>query len=423
MFPALNRPGTLLIGLALIAMVPARSQTWEVFDMASTGFPSDNITDIVQDQSGNIWAATAWGLCRYDGTAWEIFQAGSSGLPDNVIRALAVDSLDRIWIGTQLHGVVVYDGSIWSSYDVDNSPLPDNEINSLAIDYRGWAWIGTYLGLLCYTGDEWRIYNTSDTAYGGQQLNGNTILHTAVRHDGLVAICTLNGGFHYLTDTSLTVHATYIDFFPDNTQNEVAFDLVNNERWLATPSQGLVRQGGPWYEGPWFQYTTNNSLLPSNAVNCVRVDAQSRVWFGTLLAGLGMRDQDGSFTNYTSTNSGLPDNTVQCVMVAADGSMWVGTAYGGLAHLSFTEAVAETPAPAFNLFPNPCQGHVQLDRHGNAAPGHWRILDLSGRSVREGNLTAVPVVDIQIPALAPATYTFLLEGPNTRMARKLEVVP
>lgn len=418
-----DRRVVIFVGLGLSLPGSAHGQNWEVFDMATSGFPSDNITDIVQDSQGIIWAATAWGLCRYDGAAWSVYQAGTSGLPDNVIRALAVDSLDRLWLGTQQHGVVIYDGADWTTYDSDNSPLPDNEINSLAIDHRGWAWIGTYLGVLCYTGDEWRIYNTSDTAYNGQHLNGNTIMHTAIRPDGLVAISTLNGGFHYLTDTSVTVHASYIDFFPDNTQNECAFDLANNERWLATPSQGLLRQGGPWYNGPWFQYNSNNSLIPSNAVNCVRVDGQSRVWFGTLLAGLGMRAPNGTFTNYTMGDSGLPDNTVQCVMVASDGSIWVGTAYGGLAHLTFTEEVTESRKPGVEVFPIPCQDHIFIRRPRGLVPGRWRILDLSGRLVGAGLLSADMLVDVPLPGLQAAIYTLVLEYPGDRVTRKLQVVP
>lgn len=403
--------------------VPVRAQNWEVFDMATAGFPSDNITDIVQDSEGIIWAATSWGLCRYDGADWTFYQTGTSGLPDNVIRSLAIDSLDRVWVGTQLHGISVFDGVSWETIDMDNSPLPDNEINSLAIDYRGWAWIGTYLGLVCYTGDEWRFYNTSDTSYNGQQLNGNTMLHTAVRPDGLVALSTLNGGFHYITDTSLTVHATYIDQFPDNTQNEAAFDLAENERWLATPSQGLIRQGGQWYDGPWFQYTTSNSLLPSNAVNCVRVDGQSRVWMGTLLAGLAVRSTDGSFTNYTSTNSGLPDNTVQCIMIASDGSIWAGTAYGGLARLTFTESVPEASLRGIELYPNPCQERVFCDRGAHLEPSRWLILDPTGRSVRQGGFSAGAVTEIPLQGLAPACYTFVVMDGNARTARQLQVIP
>ena len=423
MYHPMTRFGAVLgLGLALLSG-PARAQTWQVFDMATAGFPSDNITDIVQDTEGTIWAATSWGLCRYDGTDWTIYQSGTSGLPDNVIRALAIDSLDRVWIGTQLHGISVFDGVSWEMIDTDNSPLPDNEINSLAIDHLGWAWIGTYLGLVCYTGDEWRFYNTSDTSYNGQQLNGNTILHTAVRPDGLVALATLNGGFHYITDTSITVHSTFIDQFPDNTQNEVAFDLAENERWLATPSQGLVRQGGQWYDGPWFQYTTGNSLLPSNAVNCVRVDAQSRVWLGTLLAGLALRETDGTFTNYTSTNSDLPDNTVQCVMIAADGSIWVGTAYGGLARLSFTETISENPGPGFGLYPNPCRDRISCDRRGNPSSGRWTILDGSGRLVREGALSAGAIADIPLQGIGAGCYTFAVSDDRSRIARKFQVLP
>jgi ligand-binding sensor domain-containing protein len=423
MFRSMTR-SVVILGCSLAMQPhPARAQTWEVFDMATAGFPSDNITDIVQDSQGIIWAATSWGLCRYDGTDWTVYQTGTTGLPDNVIRSLAIDSLDRVWIGTQLHGISVFDGASWETIDMDDSPLPDNEINSLTIDHRGWAWIGTYLGLVCYTGDEWRFYNTSDTSYNGLQLNGNTILHTAVRPDGLVALGTLNGGFHYITDTSITVHTTFIDQFPDNTQNEVAFDLVNNERWLATPSQGLLRQGGPWYEGPWFQYTTGNSLLPSNAVNCVRVDGQARVWLGTLLAGLAVRGTDGAFTNYTSSNSGLPDNTVQCVMVATDGSIWAGTAYGGLARLSFSEVVQETSRPTFNLYPNPCEGHVFFDRGGNVSSGRWLIIDPSGRTVRDGGFSGSGVMEIPLLGLAPACYTFVTIDPQGRTARKLQVLP
>ncbi len=410
---------------SLLAAMPMRSsgQTWEVFDMTTAGLPSNSITDLVEDSQGMIWAGTEWGLCRYDGSDWTIYQEGTSGLPGNAVRALAIDSLDRVWIGTQLHGIVVYDGTNWSTYDADNSGLPENEINSLTIDHRGWAWVGTYLGLACYTGSEWRVYNTSDTAYNGQQLNGNTILHTAVREDGLVAVGTLNGGFHYLTDTSVTVHATYIDFFPDNTQNETAFDPGNDERWVATPSQGLLRQGGDWYDGPWFQYTTGNSAIPSNAVNCVRVDAGGQVWIGTLLAGVGVRDTNGSFTNYTSSNSGLPDNTVQCILVASDGAVWVGTAYGGVARLSFNDGSNEHAFARWDVFPNPCHGRLTLNGHGAAVHGSWELLDQEGRQALAGVVSGASRADIHLEGSAPGLYTLLLTNDKGRQAWKILLLP
>ena len=69
----------------------------------------------------------------------------------------------------------------------------------------------------------------------------------------IAEIGTLNGGFHYLTDTSVAVHATYIDLFHDNSQLGVAIDTVAEESWMVTPSQGLLRQGGSWENCPWVQ--------------------------------------------------------------------------------------------------------------------------------------------------------------------------
>ena len=410
---------------ALALAVPTAdvsAQTWEVFDMTSAGLPSNNVTDIVEDSQGVIWAATEWGLCRYDGSTWSVYQEGSSGIPGNVVRALAVDSLDRIWIGTQLFGVVVFDGTDWVTYDTENSGLPENEINSLAIDHRGWAWIGTYLGLACFTGDEWRVYNTSDTAYGGLQFNGNTILHTAVREDGLVAVGTLNGGFHYLTDTSLVVHATYIDMFPDNTQNETAFDPLTNERWLATPSQGLLRQGGHWWDGPWFQYTTGNSTIPSNAVTCLRVDGQSRVWVGTLLGGVGVRETDGAFVNYTSSNSGLPDNTVQCLLIATDGSIWVGTASGGLARLTFAEGLSDAPEQDAAIYPNPCPGRLTLELPWKDG-GEWYLFGSQGTLTRRGVLPEAARTTLDLTGLDAGVYTLAVPAGSRSLTWKVILLP
>ena len=173
--------------------------------MNTAGFPSNTVSDIAIDSQDNVWVGTDWGLCKYDGSIWTIFQTGNSGIPDNVINTVAVDSLDRVWVGTLLHGVAVYDGLTWENFTTQNSDLPDDEIKSITIDFRGWAWIGTYVGLACYTGLEWRIYTDQSTSYNGLLLNGPVIEDVAVRPDGLVAIGTLNYGFHYMTDTNVFV--------------------------------------------------------------------------------------------------------------------------------------------------------------------------------------------------------------------------
>ncbi len=411
----------LCAALCCLVSVSTNAQTWEVFDNVTAGFPSNNVSDIVEDSDGTIWAGTGFGLCRYDGSSWSVLQSDNSGLPGNSVKCLAVDSTNRLWVGTLLNGIGIYDGTSWDYLNTDNSPLPDNEINCITIDHRGWAWIGTYLGVACYTGSDWRLYNSSDTSYGGLMMHGNVIEDIGVREDGLVAICTQNGGFHYLTDTSIVFLTTFDDQFPDNTQNSVAFDNVNDERWLATPSQGLLRQGGAWENGPWFQYTTSNSTIPSNSVTCVVVDDLGRVWLGTLIAGIGVRDPNGSFISYNTINSGLPNNSIESILLATDGSIWVATGFGGAARLTFQGSINEFALADLDLFPNPCDGLVNIRVKGDGSDWSWSISDSQGRSLRNGSAHHA-VQQVELTGLSSGIYVVNVNVGSGRMTRKFQIL-
>ena len=416
-----RRWGQLCAAICCLVSTVTFAQTWEVFDNVTAAFPSNNMSDIVEDADGIIWAGTGFGLCRYDGSTWSVWQSDNSGLPGNSVKCLGVDSTNRLWVGTLLNGIGIYDGSSWDYLNTDNSPLPDNEINCITFDHRGWVWIGTYLGVVCYTGTDWRLYNSSDTSYGGLMMHGNVIEDIGVREDGLVAICTQNGGFHYLTDTSIVFLTTFDDQFPDNTQNSVAFDTVNDERWLATPSQGLLRQGGGWENGPWFQYTTSNSTIPSNSVTCVVVDDQSRVWLGTLIAGIGVRDPNGSFISYNSINSELPNNTIESILLASDGSVWVATGFGGVARLTFQGAIKEFAQADFELFPNPCAGRVNIRFKEDRADWSWSISDSQGRSLRNGRASHGDQ-QLEVTGLSAGMYVVNVNVGYGPMTRKFQIL-
>ncbi len=387
------------------------AQTWEVFDVNTAGFPSMIVTDIDEDGAGNIWVGTDYGLCKYDGVSWTVYQSANSGLPDNGVTALAVDSLDRVWVGTVLGGLAVFDGaSDWAVYTTGNSGLPDDQIKCITIDHRGWVWVGTFLGLACYTGDEWRLYNDQPDSYGGLVLNGAVIQDVQIRDDGLVAIGTLNGGFHYMTESIVEAHATYIDQFFDNTQNGVAFDTVSGDRWLASPSQGLLRNFGDWQGGTWFQYAVWNSSIPSNSLLCVAMDAQGRPWVGSVDAGILIREPNDSFLSYNEQNSGLPDNGVTCLHFASDGSLWAGTYEGGAARMTMNVAVPERVLGA-SVFPNPCSDHCTVQVAPAMGAGlEWFLLDASGREVARGREGGVGAFRIDTRGLAPGLLTLHVVG-------------
>lgn len=351
--------------------------------MSNAGFPSNNVRSIACDSQGVVWAATDWGLCRYQGSTWTILQEGSSGLPENNLRALAVDADDRLWIGTTLYGLAILDGSVWTVYDVNNSPLPENEVNCITIDHRGWAWIGTTAGLACYTGTEWRVYHDGPTSYNGLILNANNIQSVAVGADGLVAVGTMNGGFHYLTDTLVMVNATYINSFPDNTGMGVVVDDAVQERWLATPANGLLRQGGSYVGGPWFQYAPWTSGIPSASLTCLVQDALGALWMGSTLSGLISRTAAGDFLNWNTGNSDLPDDHVRCVALAPDGAIWAGTVQGGAVRFAQNVGMAGLPGFEWSLevHPNPVKDVLWCSMAGMDGTERWTwtVHDLQGR--------------------------------------------
>ena len=71
-------------------------------------------------------------------------------------------------------------------------------------------------------------------------------------------------------------------------------------------------------------YLETDGLL-DNSVNCVSVDADDHVWFGT---NSGVSFFDGIAWESYTTDDGLVDNVVKAIFTSSDGSVWVGTDFG-----------------------------------------------------------------------------------------------
>ncbi|MCR9289415.1 MAG: T9SS type A sorting domain-containing protein [Bacteroidetes bacterium] len=73
-------------------------------------------------------------------------------------------------------------------------------------------------------------------------------------------------------------------------------------------------------------YTTADGLI-NNTANCVNVDADDNVWFGTQA---GISKFDGTtWTSFDQTSyPGLVDNVIKAIFIDADDVLWVGTDFG-----------------------------------------------------------------------------------------------
>ncbi len=392
--------GAFILAISACSPFISTGQVWQVFDMTTAGLPSNTARAIAHDGQGGTWVGTDWGLCHFDGSVWEVFQV-QDGLAENDVRALAFDGQGRLWIGFFSQGLMVKDGDTWTQYVPGTSPMPSDQVRNITIDGQDNAWIATTNGLVRTDLVEWRIYNDTDTSYNNQMLPGVNISDVAVRGDGLVCVGTLNAGFVYLSSTSVLFYNSVNDALPDNTALGVAIDS-EGDRLAACPSGGLLRLSGPYDNGLFFQFTSDVTGIPSNALNDIVIDPFDRKIIATQSAGFTILSANNvTWTTFNTGNSGLPDNEVTTVSLAPDGAIWAATGMGGVARFDPTAAVPGGlgTLPMLNVYPNPFQEQVNLEVIGSSGRVDWTVSDPLGRIVRTGHGFAPGILRIEILGL------------------------
>ncbi|MEM7504244.1 MAG: diguanylate cyclase [Pseudomonadota bacterium] len=117
-----------------------------VFDFPpeSINMPSE-VSDVVEDQDGFLWLATARGLIRFDGLEAKAYRLSEhSGLLSNYPTRLFVDSANRLFVASE-RGTSVFDGRSFVPLLVGSRTTSQAQAFAEASD--GAVWIGTDEGL------------------------------------------------------------------------------------------------------------------------------------------------------------------------------------------------------------------------------------------------------------------------------------
>ena len=99
--------------------------------------PSNNVTGICATPNGNVYAATASGIFRFDGTAFMVISTENAKLPTNNFTAIACDENGRLFMGTQNSGLVMIEGYRTQVFNKNNSDLTSNSIKTVYQDENG----------------------------------------------------------------------------------------------------------------------------------------------------------------------------------------------------------------------------------------------------------------------------------------------
>lgn len=288
-----------------------RADQWESVN-AVEGLSTERINALYQSRDGHVWAATTSGLCRYDGSSFRTLDT-EHGLVDDRITYLLPESKGGLWIGTVDSGVSYYkDGTIRSFTTSDG--LADNRIWSIIEDRQGRIWFATLgAGVSCYDGS-WRTYGTAD----------------GLANDSIISICEDQQGVMWFGSDGAGVSC--FDGTDWCTFTETDGLASNRVKWITEDQQGALwfgtAEGVSRKEGDdWVTYDENNGLA-ANFVQSILVDRRGDVWVGTGMGGVSRYDGH-RWTTYSQAD-GLSSNWITWIFEDTGGHLWFGTMNGGV---------------------------------------------------------------------------------------------
>ena len=307
------------------------------------GLPSDDITDLASDSSGNLWIALiSPGVARLNPLSGRFQHDASGGLkPDafatQEVRAVAFDAENRLWMGGTTH-LQVFDTEHRGerSYALrgrGSHGLAGSMVETLFRDHESRMWVGLKDGGLCLyraAPDDFRCYR--HRAADSTSLSDDDVISITEDQAGVLWLGTLNGGLDRF-DPALGQFRAYRGD-PTNPQGLTSDKITSvvagpeGELWLGTYGGGVNRFDPR--TGTALHYRTSVDTvhgLSSNDVVTVMSGDPGKLWIATT-GGLDELDTRSGAIQAWTTAEGMPSDLVFAMAKDSFGMLWLGTNNG-----------------------------------------------------------------------------------------------
>lgn len=327
--------------------------------------------------------------------------------PVDFVTILAHPGNGKVYVGSYTEGLIEVDGETITQYIETNSSLqramgdPRVRVASLALDEDGNLWVANNsapepLSVLQPDGN-WRSFSMPD-------CNQNQVFDLAIDGEGYKWMRIGNtsagvmafdaGAIDDPNDDRCRVFTSNNSELATNNVNCLTADLEGNI-WVGTTEGIIIFECG----GSAFEPECRGSrrivevdgfsdyLLVSEEVQTIAVDGANRKWVGTK-NGVFLLSPNGEeqIARFTENNSPLFDNDV--IEIAVDqesGEVFFGTVSGMLSYQSDAVAGGRTHKSEIEVFPNPVRedydGPVAI--RGLARDATVKITDVTGKLVFE----------------------------------------
>lgn len=278
------------------------------------GLASNTVRDILEDEDGILWIATAGGLSSYDGESFTTlteyengpFTYGSFGKEGNHRELWDVlkDRQGHLWIAT-MDGVFRHNGTSFSHFPLPVIAAPtsfeftSNMVYCIFEDQDGTLWFGTDgAGVVSYDGSTMVVYTEKEDG-----LCSDRVCSILQDRQGNFWFGTSGGGVSRYDGSAFTTHlrsTTFSEHFGWGRFMALLEDSAGLI-WLGGSTGGVHR-----YDGKSFQYFSDKEGLGPGGIISIREDRSGNVWIGSTA---GVHHFDGEkFINFTRSGRryGMP---------------------------------------------------------------------------------------------------------------------
>ncbi|MCB0523489.1 MAG: hypothetical protein R3A50_15130 [Saprospiraceae bacterium] len=359
------------------------------------------------------------GIYIYDNEKWDRFwgetnpEIKPSDCDKDMWRVVAhPEESDKFYSGSFVGGLVeaTIPGDSANCYTKDNSILEDaglagetrTAIGGLAFDSENNLWISNYSSKAPIA-----VLKADHTWANFTAAPASNVLQVVVDQAGYKwFVLAFNAGVMVYdsgadidspSDDRYKIFTTANSVLPTNTINCLAVDL-DGDVWVGTQQGAISFECGSnvfSVDNPCVgrrRIVTvdgfNGYLLETEDVRSIAIDGANRKWFGTT-NGIFVQSADGltQEANFTDTNSPLFDNAITDIEINPNnGEVWIGTEKGVLSLRGEATEGGKVNRKTAYAYPNPVQpgydGPIAIK--GLARDANVKITDAAGNLVYEG---------------------------------------
>ncbi|RAV28213.1 hybrid sensor histidine kinase/response regulator transcription factor [Sinomicrobium soli] len=311
-----------------IALYHPESHTFS-YIQADTQHPyglSDNaVYCMLKEGNGDIWIGTFFGGLNVRHNRYEQFRCFPSGSTGNSLPGMAISDIygkdQYIYIGTEDNGLSIYDTiqKKFRNFTPSNSTLSYSNVHAVHVDTGQNLWVGTYTGglnLKKRNSTEFQTVSLGTDYTPGFDNSVYCIFEDSGKN--LWFGTRRKGLFRY--DKHLD---KILPVFQEELGHMFIWDILEDSSgnlWLATYGSGLYMIDR--------NENIHNIRIPVNNTITLYQDSRNNIWLGTEKEGLLILDEKGNILRHYTRKDGIPDNTVYAIIEDRFHHIWITTNYG-----------------------------------------------------------------------------------------------